>query len=54
MIGPRPHRLGMTSEHAMKELRRCAGSQFDPHVVEVFCSVVVDAPLEDTVGAIRS
>jgi diguanylate cyclase (GGDEF)-like protein len=36
MIGPRPHRLGMTEEEAIGELRRCAGSQFDPEVVRVF------------------
>ena len=37
MIGPRPYRLGMSEEGALEELRRCAGTQFDPNVVEVFC-----------------
>jgi two-component system cell cycle response regulator len=36
MIGSRPHRLGMTDHEALGELRRCAGSQFDPEVVRVF------------------
>jgi HD-GYP domain-containing protein (c-di-GMP phosphodiesterase class II) len=39
MIGPRPYRLGMSDEVALAELRRCAGEQFDPAIVEVFCDV---------------
>jgi diguanylate cyclase (GGDEF)-like protein len=39
MIGPRPYRLGMSEEVAIAELRRCAGTQFDPAVVEVFCAL---------------
>jgi diguanylate cyclase (GGDEF)-like protein len=39
MIGPRPYRLGMSDELALDELRRCAGEQFDPAIVEVFCAV---------------
>jgi HD-GYP domain-containing protein (c-di-GMP phosphodiesterase class II) len=40
MIGPRPYRLGMDNENAASELRRCAGAQFDPVVIEFFLSVV--------------
>jgi diguanylate cyclase (GGDEF)-like protein/putative nucleotidyltransferase with HDIG domain len=40
MIGPRPYRLGMDREKAATELRRCAGNQFDPVVVDFFLSVV--------------
>ena len=39
MIGPRPYRLGMSEEVALTELRRCAGEQFDPAIVEVFCDL---------------
>jgi two-component system cell cycle response regulator len=39
MIGPRPYRLGMSEELALDELRRCAGEQFDPAIVEVFCAL---------------
>jgi diguanylate cyclase (GGDEF)-like protein len=40
MTGPRPYRLGMSREGAVAELRRCAGSQFDPAVVSAFLLVV--------------
>jgi diguanylate cyclase (GGDEF)-like protein/putative nucleotidyltransferase with HDIG domain len=40
MIGPRPYRLGMSREDTATELRRCAGAQFDPVVVDFFLSVV--------------
>jgi diguanylate cyclase (GGDEF)-like protein len=39
MIGPRPYRLGMSEEVALAELRRCAGEQFDPAIVDVFCEL---------------
>jgi two-component system cell cycle response regulator len=39
MIGPRPYRLGLRHEEAVAELRRCAGSQFDPEVVGCFCAL---------------
>ena len=36
----RPYKKARTHEDAIAELRRCAGAQFDPRVVEVFCRVV--------------
>jgi diguanylate cyclase (GGDEF)-like protein/putative nucleotidyltransferase with HDIG domain len=36
MTSERPHRPALTREKAMHELRRNAGTQFDPGVVEVF------------------
>jgi two-component system cell cycle response regulator len=39
MVTDRPYRRAMPPEAALDELRRCAGTQFDPAVVEVFCEV---------------
>ena len=36
MIADRPYRAGLAPETARAELLRCAGSQFDPEVVEAF------------------
>jgi HD-GYP domain-containing protein (c-di-GMP phosphodiesterase class II) len=36
MIADRPYRRGMPAEEARAELERCAGTQFDPAVVEAF------------------
>jgi HD-GYP domain-containing protein (c-di-GMP phosphodiesterase class II) len=38
--GERPYRRPVSAELALEELRRCAGSQFDPRVVELLCEVV--------------
>lgn len=37
MTSERPHQSPMSTEQALAELRRCAGAQFDPAVVEAFC-----------------
>ena len=34
----RPYGVVMSDAQALAELRRCAGTQFDPRVVEAFCS----------------
>lgn len=46
MTEERPYRSAMASEDAIAELRRCAGSHFDPDVVEALIGVYVDAGLE--------
>ncbi|MEK6229041.1 MAG: diguanylate cyclase [Actinomycetota bacterium] len=39
MTTHRSYRSAIDAEEALEELRACAGSQFDPDVVEAFCSV---------------
>jgi diguanylate cyclase (GGDEF)-like protein len=39
MTSDRSYRAAMEPEQAIAELRRCAGSQFDPKVVDAFCRV---------------
>ena len=39
MTSDRPYRAKMPREEALAELRRCAGTQFDPRVVDALCAV---------------
>lgn len=36
MTSDRPYRKALPKEEALQELKRCAGSQFDPEVVKAF------------------
>jgi diguanylate cyclase (GGDEF)-like protein len=40
MVSVRVYRRTVSSREAVEELRRCAGTQFDPQVVETFCGVL--------------
>ena len=42
MIDERVYKRSMSIEEALAELRRCAGAQFDPHLVEVFGAIVFE------------
>jgi len=39
MISDRPYRKALPMSHAREEIKRCAGTQFDPKVAEVFLSI---------------
>jgi diguanylate cyclase (GGDEF)-like protein len=45
MISRRPYSPALSPDAAMEELRRCAGTQFDPAVVEAFRAVVDEGVL---------
>jgi two-component system cell cycle response regulator len=45
MTSQRPYRVSVTADAAFQELARCAGSQFDPRVVDVFCHVAASCPM---------
>jgi diguanylate cyclase (GGDEF)-like protein len=51
MTSDRPYKAAVTVEEAVAELRRCAGTQFDPEVVRVFCEAVVEAEANGLLAA---
>ena len=40
MTNDRPYRKAMSKEEAIAELKRCAGTHFDPYIVDIFLSVL--------------
>jgi diguanylate cyclase (GGDEF)-like protein len=42
MLSARPYKPPMALADALAELRRCAGSQFDPRLVQTFCEQVAE------------
>ncbi len=40
MTGDRLYRKAMSKEEAVKELKRCSGTQFDPELVDIFVSLL--------------
>ena len=43
MTAVRPYRPARPDSEALEELARCAGSQFDPVVVQAFCAAYAEA-----------
>jgi len=52
MIADRPYRQGMPVEDARAELERCAGTQFDPAVVEAFLGTLRSPKARLRLGAV--
>jgi diguanylate cyclase (GGDEF)-like protein len=44
MIATRPYRIGIDAARALEELTRCAGTQFDPAVVDAFVAAWHERP----------
>ena len=44
MTSDRPYRAAVTHDEALAELRRCAGTQFDPRVVDAFIATAQAKP----------
>ncbi len=50
MVTGRAHAAAATPEAARAELRRCAGTQFDPAVVQALCEVLTELPANGIVS----
>jgi HD-GYP domain-containing protein (c-di-GMP phosphodiesterase class II) len=46
MTSSRPYREQLSSQQALNELKRCAGTQFDPELVDTFCKIIESTPLK--------
>jgi len=44
MTSDRPYRKAMDVEDAIAELKRCAGTQFDPYLVDIFINILRENP----------
>ena len=44
MTSPRPYREQVSPQQAINEVKRCAGTQFDAELVDIFCKVIQLTP----------
>jgi len=49
MITEKPYRQAMSKLEAVKEIKKCSGTQFDPEVVDLFINILIEEGL-DTKG----
>jgi cyclic di-GMP phosphodiesterase len=54
MTSDRPYRRAMSVEDARREVLRCRGTQFDPHVVDAFMRISVERLVSITDDAPRT
>jgi diguanylate cyclase (GGDEF)-like protein len=54
MLDDRVYKSAMSLDDALQELRRCAGTQFDQTLVEVFCRLVAERTEPDRLGSTAS
>jgi len=47
MVNDRPYHKAMSEKMAIEELRRCAGSQFDPYIIDVFTAMLEREDLKE-------
>jgi HD-GYP domain-containing protein (c-di-GMP phosphodiesterase class II) len=40
MTSARPYKATLTTEEAITEIKKCAGTQFDPKLVKIFCEII--------------
>ncbi|MCQ2515333.1 MAG: HD domain-containing protein [Saccharofermentans sp.] len=48
MVSNRPYRKGMSIDKAIAELKHCAGTQFDPKIVDEFVNMIPEIVPEET------
>jgi putative nucleotidyltransferase with HDIG domain len=44
MTSPRQYKPTLTTKEAIAEIKKCAGTQFDPKLANVFCEIIWPAP----------
>jgi diguanylate cyclase (GGDEF)-like protein/putative nucleotidyltransferase with HDIG domain len=47
ITSPRPYHKQLSSQQALDELKRCAGTQFDPELVDIFCKTIEQTPSKE-------
>jgi putative nucleotidyltransferase with HDIG domain len=51
MTSDRPYRRALTREQALAEIERCAGTQFDPRIAQVFLELFTESEVATAVSA---
>jgi HD-GYP domain-containing protein (c-di-GMP phosphodiesterase class II) len=54
MTSVRPYRPPLSQADAASEIRRCAGSQFDPRIAEAFLDALADGEIVSGPAAVAA